>query len=186
MLDRLSIPRRPLDFGDYIDILRRNLPWLIAPVFIGLVVSTVVAFLLQDTFQSVALVQIVPQQISPELIQNISAEDVTDRINGMAQSIESRTTLTTIINNYGLYKSELKSEPLQDVIEKMKKAIEIRPLVGVTGPSNVPGKNLPAMEVGFSYRDKYIAQKVCQDLISRFMNASQNRAWELWKRQMAS
>jgi uncharacterized protein involved in exopolysaccharide biosynthesis len=172
MLDRLSIPRRALDFGDYIDILRRNLAWLIAPVFIGLVVSTVVAFMLQNTFQSVALVQIVPQQISPELIQNISAQDATDRINGMAQAIESRTTLTTIINTYGLYQSELKSEPLEDVITKMKKAIEIKPLVGVTGVSNVPGKNVPAMQIGFSYRDKYVAQKVCQDLISRFMNAS--------------
>jgi succinoglycan biosynthesis transport protein ExoP len=171
MLDRLSIPRRPLDFGDYIDMLRRNLAWLIAPVFIGLVLSTVVAFMLENTFQSVAILQIVPQQISPELIQNISAQDATDRINGMAQSIESRNTLTAIINNYGLYKSELKSEPLQDVIERMKNAIEIRPLLGVTGVSNIPGKNLPAMEVGFSYRDKYIAQRVCQDLISRFMNA---------------
>ena len=171
MLDRLSIPRRPLDFGDYIDMLRRNLAWLIAPVFIGLVLSTVVAFMLENTFQSVAILQIVPQQISPELIQNISAQDATDRINGMAQSIESRNTLTAIINTYGLYKTELKSEPLQDVIERMKNAIEIRPLLGVTGVSNVPGKNLPAMEVGFSYRDRYIAQKVCQDLISRFMNA---------------
>ena len=152
-------------------MLRRNLAWLIAPVFIGLVLSTVIAFMLENTFQSVAILQIVPQQISPELIQNISAQDATDRINGMAQSIESRNTLTAIINNYGLYKSELKSEPLQDVIERMKNAIEIRPLLGVTGVSNIPGKNLPAMEVGFSYRDKYIAQRVCQDLISRFMNA---------------
>ncbi len=173
MLDRLSIPRRPLDFGDYVDILRRNLGWLIAPAFIGLIISTIVAFVLEDTFQSVALIQIVPAQISPELIQNVSAQDATDRINGMAQSILSRNTLTTIINTYGLYKSELKTEPPQDVIEKMKKAIEIKPLAGVAGVANSSGKNnLPAMQIGFSYRDKYVAQKVCQDLISRFMDAN--------------
>jgi len=36
MLDRLSVPRRALDFEDYIDIIRRNFRWLIGPAFAGL------------------------------------------------------------------------------------------------------------------------------------------------------
>jgi uncharacterized protein involved in exopolysaccharide biosynthesis len=43
MLDRLSIPRRALDFEDYIDIVRRNFRWIIGPAFAGLIISTVVA-----------------------------------------------------------------------------------------------------------------------------------------------
>lgn len=169
MLDRLSVPRRPLDFGDYVDILRRNLSWLVAPAFLGLIVSTVVAYMLQDTFISLAMLRIVPQQISPELIQNVSAQDITDRITGMAQIIESRTTLNALINQYGLYKNEMKSEPLEDVIEQMRKAVIVRPIANMT---NISGKSLPAMEVGFKYRDRLTAQKVCQELVSRFLNAS--------------
>lgn len=176
MLDRLSVPRRPLDFGDYVDMVRRNLGWLIGPTFAGLVISTVVAFFLPDTFVSQAKIRIVPQQISPELIQNVSAQDIVDRINGMAQMIQSRDTLTSIINTYGLYKDDLKSEPLEDVIDTMKSAITIRPLSGWT---NFAGKSLPAMQVSFEYTDKYTAQKVCQELVSRFMTANSQTNMEL-------
>ncbi|HZQ56291.1 MAG TPA: GNVR domain-containing protein [Bryobacteraceae bacterium] len=169
MLDRLSVPRRPLDFEDYIDILRRNVGWLIAPAFLGLVVSLVVAYSMEDTYVSQALIRIVPQQISEKLVQSYTAQDIADRINSMAQSIQSRNVLTNLINTYGLYKAELKKEPLTDVIDKMKDAMAIYPVPGVT---NVAGASLPAMGVSFKYRDPDTAQKVCQELVSRFLNVS--------------
>lgn len=172
MLDRMSVPRRALDFEDYIDMVRRNFGWIIGPVFAGVVIATVVAFLLPDKYVSQARIRIVPQQISPELIQNVTAQDIVDRINGMAQSIQSRDTLTSIINSYGLYKNELKGEPMEDVITKMKSSIGIKPLTGWT---NIAGKSLPAMEVSFAYSDKYTAQKVCQELVSRFMTANREQ-----------
>ncbi len=168
MLDSLTVPRRPFDFEDYIDIVRRNVLWIIAPTFAGLVVSTVVAFMMPDVFFSAALIRVTPQQISPELVQSVTSQDVADRISSMAQTILSRTTLTSLINNYGLYKKELKSNPLEDVIEGMKHAIAISP----AGGSAMGAKFLPAMQVGFFYQDKYVAQRVCQDLVSRFMSLS--------------
>jgi succinoglycan biosynthesis transport protein ExoP len=170
MLDRLSIPRRALDFEDYIDIFRRNIRWIIGPAFAGIVISTVVAYIMEDTFVSAALIRVVPQQISGEIVRSISAQDVSDRINSMAQQIESRSTLSALISTYGLYKNELKSEPMEDVLTTMKAAIVIRPTMGVTNIQS--GRNLPAMQVQFSYRDRIVAMKVCSDLVSRFMSAS--------------
>jgi polysaccharide chain length determinant protein (PEP-CTERM system associated) len=168
MLERFSVPRRPLDFEDYVDILRRNVRWIIAPVFAGLVISTVVAYMMQDTFVSTALIRIVPQQISPELVQNVTPQDVVDRINGMAQSILSRNTLTTLITSHALYKKEVASEPMEDVVNTMRTAIKITPAAGLA----MSGKNVPAMQVSFSYRDRYLAKAVCDDLVSRFMGQS--------------
>ena len=176
MLDKASVPRRSLDFEDYLAILRRNFRWLLGPMFAGLVISTVVAYLLPDTYVSQALIRIVPQQISPEVVQNITAEDVADRINGMAQTIESHNTLSTIITSFGLYKGTLKHAPLEDVIAAMQKDIHIKPVEGVT---NVTGKALPAMQVSFAYKDPYTAQKVCQDIVSRFMNASTQNSLDI-------
>ncbi len=173
MLDRASVPRRALDFEDYISIVRRNFRWLLGPLFAGLVISTVVAYLWRDTYVSQALIRIVPQQISPEVVPDITAQDIADRINGMAQSIESHNTLSTIITSFGLYPKEQKSEPMEDVINEMKKAIRIRPVEGVT---SISGKTLPAMQVGFSYRNPILAQKVCEDIVSRFMNANTQEA----------
>ena len=181
MLDRLSIPRRALDFEDYIDIVRRNFRWIIGPAFAGLIISTVVAYLMQDTFVSSAVIRIVPQQISEELIKNTSSQDVSDRINGMAQQILSRGTLTNLIESYGLYKDELKHAPMQDVVGTMHGAINIAAASGVT--SMAGSRSLPAMTIQFAYRDPVLATKVCSELVSRFMNASSQ---DVMDSQMAS
>jgi uncharacterized protein involved in exopolysaccharide biosynthesis len=173
MLDRLSVPRRTLDFEDYMDILRRNVRWFIGPAFAGVVIATVVAFLLDDTYESKALIRIVPQQISDNVVHSISSQDVTDRIQGMAQTILSRNTLSTLISTYGLYKDDLKREPMEDVLQKMKDAIKIN---AATSLGNIQMRNIPAMQVQFSYRDRILAMRVCSDLVSRFMSASSQEA----------
>jgi protein tyrosine kinase modulator len=170
MLDRLSIPRRALDFEDYVDILRRNIRWIIAPAFAGLVISTFVAYLMEDTFVSQALIRIVPQQIATDMVSTVTTQDVSDRINGMAQQVKSRGTLTTLINNFGLYKEELKHEPMSDVLETMQKNLNILPVMGLTNVQQT--RSLPAMQIQFSYRDRFLANKVCRDIVSRFINAN--------------
>jgi len=135
-----------------------------------LIVSTVVAYMMQDTYVSTAVIRIVPQQISQDLIKNTSAQDVSDRINGMAQQILSRGTLTNLIETYGLYKEELKHAPMQDVVTTMHDAISIRAAAGVTSMAGT--RSLPAMSIQFAYRDPALAVKVCGELVSRFMNAS--------------
>ncbi|MDQ2843983.1 MAG: hypothetical protein M3Y72_23685 [Acidobacteriota bacterium] len=176
MLDKASVSRRTLDFEDYMALLRRNFRWLLGPLFAGLVISTVVAYLLKDTYISQALVRIVPQQISADVVPDITAQDVADRINGMVQTIESHTTLSNIIASFGLYPKELKRAPMEDVIAQMKSAIRIKPVEGVT---NVTGKSLPAIQIQFAYRDPVLAQKVCADIVSRFMNASTTESTDI-------
>ena len=169
MLDKVSVSRRALDFEDYISILKRNWRWMLGPAFLGLVLSTVTAYLLKDTYVSQATIRIVPQQISPEVVPNITAEDVADRINGMAQQIESRPILQSIIQMFNLYPKETKTEPMQDVVDHMRGSISIRPVESVMNPN---GKTLPAMAVAFAYQNPATARKVCDEIVSRFMNAS--------------
>ena len=170
MLDRLSVPRRAFDFEDYVDILRRNVRWIIGPAFAGIVISTVIAFLLEDTYESRAMIRIVPQQISGEIVHSISSQDVTERVQSMAQTILSRSTLTNLITTYSLYKDDLKREPMEDVLSKMREAIKIQP-AGVVG-SLQTNRSLPAISIQFSYRDRFVAEKVCSDLVSRLMSTS--------------
>ena len=181
MLDRLSVPRRALDFEDYIDIFRRNVRWIIGPAFAGIVISTVVAFLMEDTYVSQAMIRVVPQQISGDIVHSISSQDVTDRIQGLAQQILSRQTLSSLISSYGLYKEDLKREPMEDVLTKMKDAIRIG---AATGLSNLQAtRNIPAMSIQFSYHDRLVAHKVCEDIVTRFM--SQNSQDALGAQQSA-
>jgi polysaccharide chain length determinant protein (PEP-CTERM system associated) len=167
MTDRVSAQRRPFDFEDYIDVLRRNVRWLIGPAFLGLVLATVLAYTMDDTFVSRALIRIVPQQVPENLVQTAVNQQLADRINAMYETIKSRNSLQSIITTYGLYKPELRREPLDDVIDLMRRKMKIQATEGVT---NVNGRILPAFQVSFAYNDRYLAQKVCSELVSRFLN----------------
>ena len=167
MTEKVSAQRRPFDFEDYIDVVRRNLRWLVAPAFAGLVVATVMAYLIEDTFVSRALIRIVPQQVPETLVQTAVNQQLADRMNAMAETIESRNSLQSIITTYGLYKKQLKSEPVDDVVALMQSKIKILPTEGVT---SVNGRSLPAFQVSFTYNNRYLAQKVCAEIVSRFLN----------------
>jgi polysaccharide chain length determinant protein (PEP-CTERM system associated) len=168
MLEKMAVPRRALDFGDYVDILRRNVLWIIGPAFLSIVAITVIVYNMQDTYVSTALIRVEPQSVPEEYIHNAVNQSLADRINSMAESIESHTTLGTIINSYGLYKNDLKREPLDDVIATMQHAIQINVIGNIANTAHAT----PAFQLSFSYSDRHLAQKVCQELVTRFINAS--------------
>jgi uncharacterized protein involved in exopolysaccharide biosynthesis len=177
MSEQFAVPRRSLDIEDYLDILRRNFLWILGPTFAGLVIATVVAFVMENTYVSTALIRIVPQQISDTLVQNATSQMIADHINAMAETILSRNTLTNLITTNHLYTKELKSEPLEDVINEMKLAISIRPTMGVADIANSQ-RSLPAMKVSFKYRDRILAQRVCDEIVSRFMSQNTQQGQE--------
>src|SRR6478672_5339822 len=94
-----SIPRRTLDVEDYIDILRRHKGWVFGPFLLTLVASVVGVYLWPDSYESQAVIKIIPQQVPQNMVQSSITQDMTDRINSMATTILSRNVLTTIINN---------------------------------------------------------------------------------------
>jgi hypothetical protein len=95
-------------------------------------------YLYPDSYVSQAVVKIVPQQVPQNMVQNAINQQMSDRINSMAQEILSRTVLTTIINTFGLYPRERSRMPIEDVIEQVKKKIEIMPVAGGHGPDRIP------------------------------------------------
>src|SRR4249920_1025977 len=93
----IAISRRPLDLEDYVDVARRHVGWIIGPVFVGIVTSIVVAYLLPNTYISKAVMQIVPAQISEHLVPTTINQQLTERIMQMEGNILSRTSLSNLI-----------------------------------------------------------------------------------------
>src|SRR5579871_6563971 len=104
--ESFSITRRALDVEDYIDIVRRHKGWIFGPFLLCLVASVVGVYLWPDTYVSTAVVKVTPQQVPEAMVQSTHTQQMFDQINSMEQVILSRSTLTTIINNYGLYQRE--------------------------------------------------------------------------------
>jgi succinoglycan biosynthesis transport protein ExoP len=167
----ISIQRRTLDVEDYIDITRRHKGWIFGPFLFTLVVSVVGAYMWPDSYTSAAIIRIVPQQVPEEMVQAAASQRMEQRMSAMIQTVESRSVLTNIINTYNLYPKLRNQEPIEDVIEEMKKKdIDIRQLVSLTGGGE--RRSSPAYSISFSYENRYLAQKVVGDLEGRFLEES--------------
>jgi len=162
------MPRRPLDVEDYIDIVRRHRAWIVGPAFAALVVAVVVAFLWPDAFVSQAAIRVLPSQVPEKLVPSNVTLEMSQHINSMASAILSRTMLTNIIQTYGLYRQELNRWPMADVIEKMQRAIRVGQVREVENRSS-KGPSA-AFFIAFEYENRYLAQKVTQDLAGRFIS----------------
>jgi succinoglycan biosynthesis transport protein ExoP len=164
--ENFSVPRRSLDVEDFIDILRRHKGWIFGPFLLTLVASVVGVYLWPDKYESVAVVKIVPQQVPQNMVQSALTTDLADRISSMATTVLSRNVLTTIINNFDLYPRDRKRLPMDDVIENiMKPDIRITPIMAGSG-----GRTVPAFTIQFSYPDRLLANKVVENVVSRFIS----------------
>ena len=160
----VSVTRRPPDVEDYIDMLRRYRSWLIGPMFLGLVVAVVVAFMWPDTYVSQAVMRITPQQISDRLVPTIVNMQMQQRLQQMQGDILSRSSLAELIQrpSLDLYRKERGKYPLEDVIQDMRsRYIRLQTLeVGRGGAS--------AFTISFSYPDRFKAQAVVRELVTKF------------------
>jgi uncharacterized protein involved in exopolysaccharide biosynthesis/uncharacterized protein (DUF433 family) len=127
---------------------------------LGAVVAFGISFSIPKSYVSMAVLKLTPQQ------EGSTPGAAIDRINAMDQRILSRTVLTRIINNFGLYQKERSRMPIEDVIESMRKSIAVSPVVGVENS----GPRAPAFAVRFTYQDRFAAQRVTQDLVSRYID----------------
>ena len=163
----VSVSRRPPDVEDYIDMLRRYRSWLIGPMFAGLVVSVVVAFLYPDTYVSSAVMRITPQQISDRLVPTVVNMQMQQRLQQMQQEILSRGSLAELIARpaLDLYKKERQRLPMEDIVQDMRtRAIRIQPVEVNAGQGRVTS----AFTISFSYPDRFKAQAVVRELVTKF------------------
>src|SRR5579864_7153298 len=143
-----GVQRRTLDVEDYIDVVRRHKGWIFGPFLFTLVASVVGVYLYPDSYSSQAVVKIVPQQVPQNMVQSAINQQMSDRINSMAQTILSRTVLTTIINSFNLYQRERSRMPIEDVVDEMKRKIKISPVPsGAGGDGNPNSHSVPAFVI---------------------------------------
>ncbi len=165
--DLLSIPRRPLDVEDYVNILRRHKSWMAGPAFAALVIAVVVAYVWPDTFLSEAMVQVIAPQVPERYVPSNVNSEMSQRINQMAQTVQSRASLINIIQSNNLYRTDLQHKPLEDVIEEMRTAIRISQVENLQQSGR---QQYSAFKISFEYSNRLLAQKVTQELVRGFID----------------
>ncbi|MGQ9635160.1 MAG: GumC family protein [Bryobacteraceae bacterium] len=159
-----SVRRRPMDFEDYVDVGRRHKSWIAGPTLAGVVFSVVVAFLWPDTYTSEATIRIVPPAVPERFVATNVNLQVGQRLAAFYQQVTSRDRLQNLIQTFNLYPRKRGRVPDEDLIEEMRRRIEMRPVSSVREP--IDGRPMAtAFRVSFSYENRYDAQKVVRSIV---------------------
>jgi polysaccharide chain length determinant protein (PEP-CTERM system associated) len=124
---RLKMPEteKPFDIHAYIEIALRRKWYIIIPLVCSILVSFGVYKYLPKVYRATTLILVQPQRVPESYVRPTITDPMTSRLNTIGQEILSRTRLEKVIQEFNLY-SELHSKPMEEIIEIMRKAIEVK------------------------------------------------------------
>ncbi len=169
----MAIEFRQRTAGEFLQMFKRRKWHILLPtIAFGLAVGYVV-WKLPSMYESKTLLTLKSPTISEKVVQSLSEEDLSQRLNQMNQQILSRSTLEPIVGKYKLYEQERgMGMPMELIIEKMHKAIVVEPEKG--DDNKVTGFKL-------SYRDRTpeAARNVAAELAGKYVNQQITRSIEI-------
>src|SRR4029077_10841241 len=84
----------------------------------------------------------------------------------MQEQILSRTRLEPIIEKFGLYPDLRGTVHLEDLVERLRTTIAVKPPVSMPGTQN---QSLPGFYVGVTFNNPQLGQRICTEITSMFM-----------------
>lgn len=124
------LPGKTFTAADAAKIIRRRIWTLLLPLALISAATAVTARLLPDKYKSETLILVVPQQVPESYVRSTVTTRIEDRLQSIAQQILSRTRLERIIQDFDLYEKERRAGIMEDVVEGMRKDINIQVVKG--------------------------------------------------------
>jgi len=160
------------------EVRRRIKPALIAFVVVVVIFGTL-ALKLPALYRSSATVLIEQQEIPQDLVRTTVSSFAAQRIQVLIQRAMTFSNLSDIIKKYDLYADLRESDPLEQVVEKMREDIEHRMISAeVVDPrSGRPVEATIAFAISYVNPDATTAQQVTSEIVSLFLEENlRNRA----------
>lgn len=136
------------------------LPMITMTAAIGYVV-----YKLPAIYESTTLLTVKPPTISSSLVQSLSSEDLSQRLQTINQEVLSRSSLEPLIQKYDLYRTERNAGvPIELIVDKLYKSIKVE--LEESGSEKVA-----AFRIRVQGRDPQATRNVAADLASKYVNA---------------
>ncbi|MDQ4120112.1 MAG: Wzz/FepE/Etk N-terminal domain-containing protein [Acidobacteriota bacterium] len=121
---------------------------------------------LPSIYQSETLLTIRPPAISNTVIQPLSDEDVSARLNQITEEVKSRSSLEPMITKYKLFKKERDAGvPMELLIDRMRNNIKVEMR------DRTADDKVPAFTISYRDREPEAARNVTAELAGKFVNA---------------
>lgn len=159
---------RQLTPADYLAMLRRRWVLITVLTIVGGPIAYGVSKFLPSRFTSKTLVLIEQPTVPKDFIRPVVTEDISQRLASMQQQILSRSRLEPIIQQYGVYAADAKKVPMEDLVARLQKAIDITPI----RPMEDTSSQLPGFNVTVTLDNARNAQNVCSAITSMFIEES--------------
>lgn len=162
------IRQKQLTLDDYLDIARRRWWLIFLPGVLGLGIALGISFFLPYRYDSQSLILIDEQRVSNNLVEPVVTMVMSARLATIEEQVLSRTRLQPVVDKYGLFKNTGNGQPLPDeMYQDTRKAISVKPVESVISDAK---SGIPGFYIDFTYRDPRVAQQVCEELTSMFID----------------
>ena len=163
------MPLRPdMELQDYLQIFSKR-KWVIIFSFFFVLFGAIIHILVTPKqYKSTTTILIIPQRVPENFIRSTVAEGVESRLATIEQQLTSRTRLTKVMEELGLFKTEREEGSQESVIEKMTKGIEIDVAQDRTKERGRESRS-EAFSISFVHEDPKLAMLTAEKLASLFI-----------------
>ena len=162
----MSAEFRQRTAGEFIKMLKRQKWLILLPIITMTAAIGYVVYKLPSVYESRTLLTVKPPTISDKVVQSLTDEDLTQRLQTINQEVLSRSSLEPMIAKYDLFKLERNAGlPMELIIEKMSKNI-----VSEIEKSDDERK-VAAFSIKYRDRTPEAARNVTAELASKYVNA---------------
>ena len=147
----------------YVEILRRRRLLFLIPLFLGWLAVWGASWILPPRYKSGTLILVEQPTMPRDYVLPNVAENLQERLQSITQQILSRSRLLHIVDELNLYSDERVRLSPDDIVERMRKNIEIEL---VRGADN----RISAFNVYYTAGGPLIAQRVTSKLTNLFIN----------------
>jgi uncharacterized protein involved in exopolysaccharide biosynthesis len=143
--------------------------WILVPAVLSAAITSVLTYyFLPIQYRSDASIIVVPRRISQDYVRSTASGHLDERLRQITDQIMSRTRLERIIRDFNLYEPERRTDPMDDVIAKMRGNIRI----DIRASNSVDDDGLGTFSVGFKSSNPRTAMQVAERLAALFIDES--------------
>jgi protein tyrosine kinase modulator len=150
------------DFTEIKGIVRRRRWQFLIPFVCGWALVWGASWLIPSTYRSGTLILVEQPSVPEKYVESNIDNDIQRQLDSITQQILSRTRLLRIVDSLGLYAKERKHKSPDDLVEMMRKDIEIE-------LTHSDDKKLSAFNIYYANRDPKMAQAATAELANLFI-----------------
>ena len=121
------MPLRPnMEIQEYAALFIRRKWLIIFSILFILFAASVYCVVAPEQFKSSTTILVIPQKVPEGYVRSTVSIRIEERLATIRQQVMSRTRLTAVMEELGIYKEERMKNPVEKIIEGMRKRIDIQ------------------------------------------------------------